>query len=174
MDSPRTGAVRLFHDGLDRIITAGSWLATAALVGVLLMYWIEIFLRYFMNAPTSWASDFTAFTLCAAIFLMMPEITRTGGHVAVTLLTDLLPQGPAIFAKRLIALAGAFACLFAAYISLLSNISQFTGDISTVSTIAVPKWWISSFITFGLAVSALEFLRQGFGARQFSAATSIG
>lgn len=164
----------MFNAAFDRLVSACAWLATAMLIAILLMYWIEIFSRYFMNSPTSWASDMTAFTLCAAIFLMMPEITRSGGHVAVTLLTDMLPGRSGVLARCAIACAGAFACAFAAWISFGANLEQYFGEIATVSTIAVPKYWISGFITFGLLVSGVEFLRQGLGVRAFSAASSIG
>ncbi len=174
MEPQSQRSAHVLHRFLDGLISLSAQLATAALIAVLLMYWFEIFSRYFLNAPTAWASDMTAFTLCAAIFLMMPEITRTGGHVAVTLLTDLLPQASGAVVRRLIALTGACVCCVAAYISLESNISQFVDDITTVSTIAVPKWMISAFITYGLTLSAIEFLRQGLGARQFATASSIG
>lgn len=159
---------------LHSVTRASAFLATLGLIAILLMYWIEIFSRYFLNSPTSWAGDMTAFTLCAAIFLMMPEITRTGGHVAVTLLTDLLPVRAGTAARRAIALTGAIVCAFAAYISLGANLNQYFGEIATVSTIAVPKWMISGFITYGLALSALEFLNQGLGRRGFAAVSSIG
>lgn len=138
------------------------------------MYSIEIFARYFLNAPTTWANDYIVFTLCAAIFLMMPEITRSGGHVAVTLLTDMLPEGSRNTARRIIAAAGVFVCAFAAYISLEANINQYVNDLQTVTTIQAPKWMITVFITYGLSVSALEFLRQALSSEPPASATSIG
>ena len=138
------------------------------------MYSIEIFSRYFLNAPTTWANDFIVFTLCASIFLMMPEITRSGGHVAVTLLTDLLPGGARNNARRVLAFAGFCVCAFAAYISWQANVNQYINDLQTVTTIQAPKWLITGFITYGLGVSALEFLRQSVSAEPPASATTIG
>lgn len=159
---------------LDWLIEASAIVATIGLGGIVVMYCIEIFSRYFLNAPTTWANDYIVFTLCAAIFLMMPEITRSGGHVAVTLLTDMLPDRARQHARRILAFVGCGVCVVAAYISLQSNINQYVQDLQTVTTIQAPKWMITGFITYGLAVSALEFLRQALSAEPPASATSIG
>ena len=91
-DSGHPSAKAWYERALDAVIEASAIVATIGLGAIVVMYCIEIFSRYFLNAPTTWANDFIVFTLCAAIFVMMPEITRSGGHVAVTLLTDLMPE----------------------------------------------------------------------------------
>jgi C4-dicarboxylate transporter DctQ subunit len=159
---------------LNGLIEFSAIFATIGLAAIVIMYSIEIFSRYFLNAPTTWASDFIVFTLCASIFMMMPEITRSGGHVAVTLLTDLLPVGGRMTARRVIAFTGFCVCTFAAYISLQENIRQYVEGLTTITTITTPKWMITIFITYGLAVSALEFLRQTISAEPPSSAATIG
>jgi C4-dicarboxylate transporter, DctQ subunit len=64
--------------------------------------------------------------------------------------------------RRLIALAAAAACLFAAWISADENIRQFEAREETVATIPIPRWWISSFITYGFLGAGIHFLRQVF------------
>lgn len=164
----------VFAKVLHGLIETSAILATIGLGAIVVMYSIEIFSRYFLNAPTTWANDFIVFTLCASIFLMMPEITRTGGHVAVTLVTDILPENARGNARRVLALIGFAVCLFAAWISLQANVRQYVSGLTTVTTITAPKWMITVFITYGLGVSALEFLRQAFTARPPSSATTIG
>jgi len=170
-DRPR----RAWYDrALDGVIGLCAILATVGLGSIVVMYCIEIFARYFLNAPTIWANDFIVFVLCISIFLMMPEITRSGGHVAVTLLIDNLPRRAQPTARRIIAVVGAAVCLAAAYISLDSNVTQYTQDLRTVTTIAAPKWAITAFITFGLALSALAFLRQALAGEPPANAATIG
>lgn len=171
MDSAQPGR---FNRILDGLIEGSAIAGTVGLAAIVVMYSVEIFSRYFLNAPTTWANDFIVFTLCAAIFLMMPEITRSGGHVAVTLLTDMLPAGARNSARRILAFTGSLVCFFATYISLQSNITQYVNDLQTVTTITAPKWAITGFITYGLFVSALEFLRQSISAEPPASATSIG
>ena len=159
---------------LEKLTAFSAVVATIGLGAIVVMYCIEIFSRYFLNAPTTWANDYIVFTLCASIFLMMPEITRNGGHVAVTLLTDMLPEGARNTARRILAFTGCLVCVFACYISLQANINQYVNDLQTVTTIQAPKWMITVFITFGLGVSALEFLRQALSSRPPASAASIG
>jgi len=159
---------------LNGLIELSAVFATLGLGAIVVMYSIEIFSRYFLNAPTTWASDFIVFTLCVSIFMMMPEITRSGGHVAVTLLTDLLPPGGRAVSRRLLALVGFCVCVFATYISLQENVRQYVEGLTTVTTITTPKWMITIFITYGLAVSALEFFRQALSTTPPSSASVIG
>lgn len=173
-DASDAHAPAWYHRLLNGLIEFSAIIATAGLGAIVVMYSIEIFSRYFLNAPTTWASDFIVFTLCASIFMMMPEITRSGGHVAVTLFTDLLPARPRIFAQRTLTFVGFCVCLFAGYISLQENVRQYVENLTTITTITAPKWMITIFITYGLGVSALEFLRQTISAEPPSSATVIG
>ncbi|MEX3007688.1 TRAP transporter small permease [Hoeflea sp. TYP-13] len=144
------------HDWLTQ---AAAVLAAFGLIGIVISYVYEVVTRYFFNAPTAWVSDFVSYALCASIFLALPKVTKDKGHVAVTILVDIVPKRIADTMHTCINLIG-FGCLgFAAYISLQENIRQYTKNIETLAIVPVPQWWISSFITFGLALSSIYFLR---------------
>lgn len=151
---------------LARIYAVHDWLTQAAavlaaigLIGIVAAYVYEVITRYFFNAPTAWVSDFVSYALCASIFLALPKVTMDKGHVAVTILVEVVPEALADAMHTCINLIG-FCCLgFAAYISLQENIRQYSKGIETLAIVPVPQWWISSFITFGLALSAIYFLR---------------
>ena len=53
-------------------------------------YCYEVASRYFFNAPTWWADEAVSYSLCIGCFTMMPYVTREKGHVAVTLIVDML------------------------------------------------------------------------------------
>ena len=175
MDDSSPSPAHAWYDRvLNILVEISAIVATLGLAAIVVMYSIEIFSRYFLNAPTTWANDLIVFTLCASIFLMMPEITRSGGHVAVTLLTDSLPHEAQHTARRIITFFGFGVCLFAAYISLQANLEQYFEGLETVTTITTPKWLITMFITYGLFVSALEFLHQTLVGKPVASATVIG
>jgi hypothetical protein len=54
---------------------------------------------------------------------------------------------------------GVVLCCFIAYISLIENLDQYSGSIETIGNIPILKWWLSVFITYGFANSALWYLR---------------
>lgn len=144
------------QDGLTMIAAV---LAAIGLSSIVIFYVYEVVTRYFFNAPTAWVSDFVSYALCACVFLALPKVTKEKGHVAVTIVVDIVPAKIAGFIHTCISIIG-FCCLaFAAYVSLQENLRQYTRNIETLAIIPVPQWWISSFITFGLALSSLYMLR---------------
>jgi TRAP-type C4-dicarboxylate transport system permease small subunit len=136
----------------------GYVLAGLGLIGMGALYCMEVVLRYFVNRPTTWSLETIAFLMLVMMFLAVPHAVRSGTHIAVTLLADLLP-----FQVRRIAFAvnliGLILCGFMAYVSLGENIAQYVSLIETNGNIVVPKWWLTVFITYGFANSALWYLR---------------
>lgn len=153
------------HDALS---FAGFVGGAAALGLIVVIYAYEVTMRYFFVAPTMWASDFVSFLLLISVFLAMPWLTKEGGHVAVTLLPDLLPARLGKALLRLGFLAGAVACLWASWISLQENVVLFDRGTVTLTVVRVPKWMLTAFITYGLFNSGLYFMRAVF-AREASA-----
>lgn len=143
----------------DWITQAAAVLAAIGLICIVTLYVFEVVTRYFFNSPTSWTSDFVSYTLAASVFLALPKVTKDKGHVAVTILVDVMPGKIAGQVHMIINLIG-FGCLsLSAWISLQENIRQYTKDIDTLAIIPIPQWWVSSFITFGLALSGFYMLR---------------
>ena len=76
------------HDAL----TFWSFVAASVLLGVIfLTYCLEVVLRYLLNSPTSWSGELISYSQCASVFLVMPLLTKVGGHVAITIVIDRLP-----------------------------------------------------------------------------------
>ncbi len=143
----------------DAITAAAAVLAAIGLILIVVFYVYEVVTRYFFNSPTAWVSDFVSYGLAAAVFLALPKVTKDKTHVAVTILVDLLPAKINGLVHGIISLVG-FACLsIAAYISLQENLRQYAKNIETLAVVSIPQWWVSGFITFGLALSALYMLR---------------
>lgn len=149
------GLIARLHDAVS---FAGFACGAAALALIVVIYAYEITMRYFFLAPTMWASDFVTFLLLLSVFLVMPWLTREGGHVAVTLVPDMLPEK----AGRLLIRAGFLgcsgACFWSGWISLQENLVLFERGTATLSTVRIPKWTLAAFITYGLLNSGIYFL----------------
>tara|TARA_B110000014_G_C19733397_1_gene382848 strand:- start:51 stop:554 length:504 start_codon:yes stop_codon:yes gene_type:complete len=145
---------------LHDIVTLGAAiLAGLGLTLIVVFYVYEVITRHFFNSPTAWVSDFVSYALAACVFLALPKVTQDKGHVAVTILVDLMPTKIAELVHSIIGLIGFGSLMLAAWVSLQENLRQFTKNIETLAIIPVPQWWISSFITFGLVLSAIYMLR---------------
>ena len=143
---------------LDLVTKLSSALAAIGLAMIVGSYVYEVISRYVFNSPTAWASDFVAYALCATVFLALPRVSKERTHVAVTILVDVIPKPIADVVHMIVCLLGFCSLLFAAWISLQENIRQYTRGIETLAMVPIPLWWVSSFVTFGLAVSAFYFL----------------
>lgn len=144
----------------DTVTNLSAILAVVALSLIVSAYLFEVFTRYFLNAPTSWGSDFVSYALSASIFLALPKVTRDRGHVAVTILVDSMPHRLANAVHVGVHLVG-FLCIgFTAWVSFQENLRQSARGIMTLAMNPIPVWWVSSFMTFGLLVSAFHMLRQ--------------
>lgn len=146
---------------LDQVTKASSVVSGMALAAILLLTLKEVAMRYFFNAPTTWANDVNQWFFALAVMLVIPEIARTNGHVAITALVDRLPHRKKDIACRMIAILSFVLCLAAAYISGMETLRQYSSGIATMWVNPIPKWWISSVIPFGFFLSALQFLRVG-------------
>ncbi len=144
------------HDGLTDV----SFQFAKLCLGIIVFaYCYEVAARYFFNAPTWWADEAVSYSLCIGIFTMMPHVTREKGHVAVTLIVDLMSPRNARPVYWFIYLLSFLACAAAAWISLDENIRQVVKGVMLMKVEPLPKYWISTWITYGFASSALYYLR---------------
>ena len=133
-------------------------IAALLLAMIVASYSFEVVSRYFFDAPTLWASDVVGFLFCWMIFLVMPEVTRTHGHVTISILSDRLNVAARLRLGQGLMFLAALACIATAGISASENMRQIVQDITTVSVYPLPKWSIAVAMTFGFALSGLQFL----------------
>ena len=152
--------VRFLTTAHDYLTELAAILAALGLISIVASYVYEVVTRYIFNAPTAWASDYVSYALAASVFLALPQVTKEKGHVAVTILVDIIPKKAAGIVHTVISVIGFLSLSLAAWISFQENLRQYTRNIETLAMVPIPVWWVSSFITFGLFLSAFYMLRQ--------------
>ncbi|WP_024953009.1 TRAP transporter small permease [Cobetia crustatorum] len=131
------------HDGVTR---AGFLLGGVTLCGIVLCFWLEVIARYFFNSPTLWSGAMVAYLLCLSISLAMPELARTHGHIAITVLPERLsPATRARYDRALAVLTGG-VCAVAGWICVQESLRQFT--------YTPPRRWGSTFRKSGSRCSS--------------------
>ena len=146
---------------LDQVTKLSFNLSGLALASMLLLIINEVVLRYFFNAPTTWSADVNQWFFALTTMLVLPEITRNNGNVAITILVDRLPQRKKEIMVRGILFLSFLMCLAAVYITGIESLRQFKTGVMTMWIHPIPKWWISTVIPFGFFLSAMQFLRLG-------------
>jgi TRAP-type C4-dicarboxylate transport system permease small subunit len=146
---------------LDQVTKLSFNLSGLALASMLLLIINEVVLRYFFNAPTTWSADLNQWFFALTTMLVLPEITRNNGNVAITVLVDKLPAGKKELMVRVILFLSFLMCLAAVYITGSESLRQVKAGVMTMWIHPIPKWWISAVIPFGFLLSAMQFLRLG-------------
>jgi C4-dicarboxylate transporter DctQ subunit len=143
----------------DAVTVLGGHLGKLCLGIIVFAYCYEVVARYFFGAPTWWANELVSYALCIGCFLLMPEVTRSNGHVAVSVIVDLMPQERTAWLTRVLHLCAFLTCSVATWISLDENVRQVAQDVHLMKVHPIPQIYISAWITYGFGSSAIYFLR---------------
>jgi TRAP-type mannitol/chloroaromatic compound transport system permease small subunit len=118
----------------------------------------EVFVRYVLNNPTSWAFDFS-YLMYGALFFMAGAYTLSrNGHVRGDFIYRMWPQrGQAIIELVLYILfffPGVLALMYAGW---LYGIDAFKiREVSVNSPAGIPVWQLKLLIPFGASLLALQ------------------
>ena len=134
-------------------------LGGVALCGIVISYLIEVVMRYMFNAPTLWSPSAVAYLLCVSSMLGMPELARTRGHIAITMLEERMPPALGARHRRLVSVLTAAICLCAAWMIGVEMMRQGRSGTTTAYGVRIPKVWLSALIFYGFTNSALYYLR---------------
>lgn len=122
----------------------------------------EVFVRYLLNAPTSWAFDFS-YILYGGLFFMAGAYTLSrGGHVRADMFSRLWPPRVQATVELVLYITFFFPGVIAMVIAGWSygTDSYFIREKSINSPIGVPIWQIKMLIPFGAALLALQGLAE--------------
>lgn len=148
----------MFIKIIDSVTKASFFVASLALALIVIIFCMEIIMRYFFAAPTSWGPDTVTFLFCASLMLAMPEVTRENSHIAVSIILDFSPHS---FAQKfkLVLYAVSFCVVsYVFYVTMIEFVRLFEAGINTLGSFRVPKWIVFGFIPFGLGLSAIQFV----------------
>lgn len=133
---PQSGYIRL----MDRISRWMAYLAAVLFVAGVVAICQMVFVRYLLGQSTSWQTEFTVFSVTAAMLLGSPYVLLTGGHVAVTVLPDKLGGTPKRIMNLVASLAGLAFCACLAYAAWVYVAEAWHGGWTTGTVWNPPLW----------------------------------
>lgn len=142
----------------DALTDAGYIAGALALSSMAAIYCYEVVTRYFLGMATDWANDAFSNLLVITVFAMVPHATRTGQHISISLLAELVPSLRTAL-RLFAAVVGVAVCAFAAWMSLEENARHIQMQLVTEQNHPIPKIWMSAWISFGFVGAALYFFR---------------
>ncbi len=103
-------------------------------------------------------ADFTGYFLAAASFMALAHTLKSGGHIRVTLLLQILSQkNQRLFEIWCLVVAASMAIFFTVNIALLLYESFIYNDLSP-GIIAIPIWIAISPMLLGMAILAIALV----------------
>lgn len=126
-----------FVEGLSKFL---GYIAAFLLALAVVIVCHMVFMRFVMDASTSWQTEFVTYTLLASTFLGAPWVLLTRGHVNVELLPLMLGPRSRFLLSLFAYGASASLCILLTYYSFLFWHEAWVEDWSS-DTIWGPKLW---------------------------------
>lgn len=141
-------AIVRFMDSVDRVIVL---IAQALLVMMVLITFVSVVLRTFFNSSIPDDLLLSEMLMVAIVFLPLSYVQSLGGHLEVTVFSDLLPQGLQRFLVTCGLLLGVIMFGMMAYLSWGEFAHAWeSGEIGYSSVLNIPEWPAKLLIPFGL------------------------
>jgi TRAP-type mannitol/chloroaromatic compound transport system permease small subunit len=144
--------------GIDQLSkTIGHVFAWCIIILMLGTSW-EVFVRYVMDDPTSWAFDFS-YIMYGALFYMAGAYTLSrGGHVRADMFSRLWPirvqAGVELFLYIVFFFPGVLSLIYSGW--SYGHDSMRIHEMSINSPVGIPIWQIKMLIPVGGALMALQ------------------
>lgn len=144
-----------FYKGLRVLAYTGGF----AIMVMMLVNVADISMRYFFNRPLGSNVDITQMAMVVTIFSSLAYCGWTGGHVAVDILTDLLPKSIILPLNVFGNFISGVLVLAIAWQSLLAALDYAeTGEVSWA--LLIPQWPFLVVVALGsLLYSLVLFFR---------------
>lgn len=143
---------------LDAVSRWMAYVAAALVVAIAVLILAEIFCRTVLNISLTFAWDYSAYFMAAAILFAAAFTLRTGGHVRVSLLTASVPRPVARTVDFVATLFGAGIGLFLAYALVLFAWESFLTGRTSATIDATPLVYPHAALAFGAVLLALQLV----------------
>ena len=117
-----------------------------------------VFMRYVLNAPTTWQTELVTYLLVSATLIGSPYVLKIGGHVSV----DLLPHYLSVHGRRRLSYAcsamGIFFCGVLFWSSCQLWHDAWTSKWLSETIWAVPLWIPYASLPIGFGLMLLQYV----------------
>ncbi|WP_046079454.1 TRAP transporter small permease subunit [Halomonas sp. HG01] len=150
------GYIRLM-DGVSR---GAAYVACALFLAGVGAICHMVFVRYALGMSTSWQTEFTIFSVTGAMLMGSAYVLMTGGHVAITLLPDLVGGLGRKLMLLLGSLVGLAFCAALAYGSWVYVAEAWHGQWTTGTVWNPPLWPALLPVALGATLLTLQYVAE--------------
>lgn len=154
------GAVGGYIRLMDRLSRATAYLAAALFIAGVVVVCQMVFVRYILGQSTSWQTEFTVFSVTAAMLMGSPYVLMTGGHVCVSVLPDMLTGTARRIMNLVASLAGLAFCAALTYASWIYVAEAWHGGWTTGTVWNPPLWPAVLPMAVGATLLTLQYVAE--------------
>jgi TRAP-type C4-dicarboxylate transport system permease small subunit len=150
---------------MDRFYLASVWAAGAAITVMCVIIPWGVFTRYVLGTGSQWPEPIAILLMMVFTFIGAAAAYRANAHIAVTMLTDVLPASLQSLAAWLVDLLMLLACGFVAWYGTRLCIETWGNSVAELPWLSVGVTYAS--LPIGSAITLLFVLeRRIFGSQQ--------
>jgi TRAP-type C4-dicarboxylate transport system permease small subunit len=174
MTAPRDGpADHPLAAGFDTLYRACIWASGTAIVLMSVIVPIGVVLRYVFGFGAQWPEPIAILLMMVFTFIGAAAAYRAGGHIAVTMLTDLLGKGLQQAVARVVQALMLVICLFVVVYGAQLCLGTFGQSVAELPWLPVGVTYLP--IPLGAAATALFVIEQAvWGSQRHRAIVSFG
>jgi TRAP-type C4-dicarboxylate transport system permease small subunit len=167
------GPAERVHRALDGLYRACIWSAGLAIGLMSIIIPVGVFMRYVVGRGAQWPEPIAILLMMVFTFIGAAAAYRSGGHIAVTLLTDRLHPALQRVAERVVDLLMLLLCAFVLWYGLQLSAATMRQSISELPWLPVGVTYLP--IPLGAAATLLFVLeRMAFGPQKARPVVAIG
>lgn len=145
---------------IDALSVAGGYCAAIITIGITLLTFFSVFVRYFMDAPFQYAEELLSYFLVATVFLGYAYTLKIGGHVYVdVVVTKLKPRIRKIMVRVTVFLGLVWAIELLVGVWLIWS-GFFSGDVKSFGLLEAPLWIPAVVLVVGSAMLLLQLVAE--------------
>lgn len=145
---------------MDILSSISGVIAGTLLVAGVLAICHMVFVRYVLGEGTIWQTEFTTYSVTAAMLLGAPYVLMVGGHVSVTALPDAIGGGLRKIMLLFASLVGLSFCVALTYGSWFYVIDAYSQGWTTGSAWNPPLWPALLPVAIGSSLLSLQYVAE--------------
>jgi TRAP-type C4-dicarboxylate transport system permease small subunit len=153
-----TKIVRGITSGINRLTWISEVLSEIALLGLLILVFHEVVVRYAFNSPTLFSVEISEYLLVFVAFISAGWVLKEDRHVRMLAVINLLPEKARLCADILTSFGVMIFCGILAWKGGQTTIMAYTGDYHSSSLLNFPLWIPYSLIPLGAIILGFQYI----------------
>lgn len=153
-----TKIVRGIAYGINRLTWFSEVLSEIALLGLLILVFHEVVVRYVFNSPTLFSVEISEYLLVFVAFISAGWVLKEDRHVQMLSFVNLLPEKIRLCADILTSFGVMVFCGILVLKGGQSTIMAYVGDYHSSSLLNFPLWIPYSIIPLGAFILGTQYI----------------